>query len=314
MVRSRGGSRVRFWQGPAVDNMERGVIEQQQSGASGVDDAGIGEDRQQCRSSLEGLGRLVTGRLEDSAEARALSPSICRRLGGLPDHSEDRSLDRISDRRVGALRRGGQRGCEQRTVDGGMVGYCPGEPAQDLRQDHPAVAPRSHQRSVGDAGAHGGHVVTGAVEFFNDGPQSQRHVGSGVAVRHRIDVEVVDHLPVIRQRFTEGRDDASKGGCVNRVERHSDRWYFPRVVRANLRAVRSAVMQGVIKSFDPGTGDGVLINESDLDEVDLADDALEGSVFRMLRQGQRVQFDLDGSGRATALRLGSEVDMSTPEL
>ncbi len=73
-------------------------------------------------------------------------------------------------------------------------------------------------------------------------------------------------------------------------------------------------MQGVIKSYDPLTGDGVLVSEADLADVDLADDALEGSVFRMLRQGQRVQFDLDGEGRATRLRLGSEVDMGTPKL
>jgi hypothetical protein len=33
----------------------------------------------------------------------------------------------------------------------------------------------------------------------------------------------------------------------------------------------------------------------------------------MLRQGQRVVFDLDGDGRATRLRLGSEVDMGTRE-
>ena len=72
-------------------------------------------------------------------------------------------------------------------------------------------------------------------------------------------------------------------------------------------------MQGVIKSYDPVTGDGVLVNEVDLADIDLAADALEGSLFRMLRQGQRVQFDLDGNGRATRLRLGSEVDMSTPE-
>jgi CspA family cold shock protein len=32
----------------------------------------------------------------------------------------------------------------------------------------------------------------------------------------------------------------------------------------------------------------------------------------MLRQGQRVIFELDATGRATALRLGSEVDMGTP--
>ena len=73
-------------------------------------------------------------------------------------------------------------------------------------------------------------------------------------------------------------------------------------------------MQGVIKSYDPVTGDGVLVNEADLADIDLADDALEGSVFRMLRQGQRVQFDLDSDGRATRLRLGSEVDMGTPEI
>ncbi|MDW3219166.1 MAG: hypothetical protein R8F63_11200 [Acidimicrobiales bacterium] len=73
-------------------------------------------------------------------------------------------------------------------------------------------------------------------------------------------------------------------------------------------------MQGVIKSYDPGTGDGVLVNEADLADVDLADNALEGSIFRMLRQGQRVQFDLDDTGRATRLRLGSEIDMTTPDL
>ena len=52
--------------------------------------------------------------------------------------------------------------------------------------------------------------------------------------------------------------------------------------------------------------------DTDLVEYDLAAGALEGSVFRMLRQGQRVVFDLDGEGRATRLRLGSEVDMGTP--
>ena len=71
-------------------------------------------------------------------------------------------------------------------------------------------------------------------------------------------------------------------------------------------------MQGVIKSYDPGSGDGVVLCDADLREYDLAPDALQGSVFRMVRQGQRVIFDLDGSSRATSLRLGSEVDMGTP--
>lgn len=73
-------------------------------------------------------------------------------------------------------------------------------------------------------------------------------------------------------------------------------------------------MQGVIKSYDPITGDGVLVSEADLADVDLAADALEGSIFRMLRQGQRVKYDLNSEGQATRLRLGSEVDMKTPKL
>ena len=72
-------------------------------------------------------------------------------------------------------------------------------------------------------------------------------------------------------------------------------------------------MQGVIKSYDPGTGDGVVVRDTvDRSEYDLAGDALAGSIFRMLRQGQRVVFELDSAGRATRLRLGSEVDMGTP--
>jgi CspA family cold shock protein len=72
-------------------------------------------------------------------------------------------------------------------------------------------------------------------------------------------------------------------------------------------------VQGVIKSYDPTTRDGVVIDDRQLEEFELAPDALESSLFRMLRQGQRVVFDLDTSGRATALRLGSEVDMGTPD-
>ena len=71
-------------------------------------------------------------------------------------------------------------------------------------------------------------------------------------------------------------------------------------------------MQGVIKAYDPGTRTGLVLTDTDLSEYDLAADALDGSVFRMLRPGQRVIFQLDTSGQATRLRLGSEVDMGTP--
>lgn len=71
-------------------------------------------------------------------------------------------------------------------------------------------------------------------------------------------------------------------------------------------------MQGVVKSYDPDNGVGVLLRDTDMSEYQLAVGALTGSIFRMLRQGQRVVFDLDEAGCATRLRLGSEVDMATP--
>jgi cold shock CspA family protein len=71
-------------------------------------------------------------------------------------------------------------------------------------------------------------------------------------------------------------------------------------------------VQGVIKSYDPISGDGVVIRDTDLSEFDLAAGALSGSILRMVRQGQRVVFELDESGRATTLSLGSEADMGTP--
>ena len=71
-------------------------------------------------------------------------------------------------------------------------------------------------------------------------------------------------------------------------------------------------MQGVIRTYDPDTGEGVVVRDTDRAELVLAADALEGSIFRMLRQGQRVVFDLDAQNRAIRVRTGSEVDMGLP--
>ena len=71
-------------------------------------------------------------------------------------------------------------------------------------------------------------------------------------------------------------------------------------------------MQGVIRSYDPQTREGVVIRDTDREEFTLALDALDASIFRMLRQGQRVVFELDDGGRATKVRIGAEVDMGLP--
>jgi cold shock CspA family protein len=71
-------------------------------------------------------------------------------------------------------------------------------------------------------------------------------------------------------------------------------------------------VQGVVRIYDPQTGEGVVVRETDRAELVLAPDALEGSIFLMLRQGQRVTFTVDEAGRATTVRLGSERDMGLP--
>jgi cold shock CspA family protein len=71
-------------------------------------------------------------------------------------------------------------------------------------------------------------------------------------------------------------------------------------------------MQGVVRMYDPQSGEGVVMRDTDRAELVLAAGALEGSLFRMLRQGQRVNFELDADGRVTRVRIGSETDMGLP--
>jgi CspA family cold shock protein len=71
-------------------------------------------------------------------------------------------------------------------------------------------------------------------------------------------------------------------------------------------------MQGVVKVYDPLTREGVVVTDTDRAEYAFAPNALDGSLFRVLRQGQRVVFELDDAGHATAVRTGAEPDMGLP--
>lgn len=67
-------------------------------------------------------------------------------------------------------------------------------------------------------------------------------------------------------------------------------------------------MQGVVKAYDDATGIGVIVRDDDRSEVLLKPGSLDGSMFRFLRQGQRVRFDLaeDDPSVAVNLRFGSD--------
>ncbi|MCB1246296.1 MAG: cold shock domain-containing protein [Acidimicrobiia bacterium] len=67
-------------------------------------------------------------------------------------------------------------------------------------------------------------------------------------------------------------------------------------------------MQGVVKVYDSATGVGIIVRDDDRSEVLLRPGSLDGSMFRFLRQGQRVRFDMttDEPPFATNLRFGSD--------
>ncbi|MEZ5175833.1 MAG: cold shock domain-containing protein [Acidimicrobiia bacterium] len=67
-------------------------------------------------------------------------------------------------------------------------------------------------------------------------------------------------------------------------------------------------MQGVVKVYDSATGVGIVIRDDDRSEVLLRPGSLDGSMFRFLRQGQRVRFDIsdDDTPVASNLRFGSD--------
>ena len=50
--------------------------------------------------------------------------------------------------------------------------------------------------------------------------------------------------------------------------------------------------QGVVKSYDPNSGNGIVVLDTDKSEVYLQPGSLKNSIFRTLRQGQRINFEV----------------------
>jgi len=50
--------------------------------------------------------------------------------------------------------------------------------------------------------------------------------------------------------------------------------------------------QGVVKSYDPNSGSGIVILDTDKTEVYIKQGSLKDSIFRTLRQGQRINFEI----------------------
>ena len=51
--------------------------------------------------------------------------------------------------------------------------------------------------------------------------------------------------------------------------------------------------QGVVKSYDPNSGTGIVLLDTDKTEIYIQKGSLKDSIFRTLRQGQRINFEIE---------------------
>ena len=51
--------------------------------------------------------------------------------------------------------------------------------------------------------------------------------------------------------------------------------------------------QGIVKSYDPNSGCGIVLLDTDKTEVYIQPGSLKDSIFITLRQGQRINFDIE---------------------
>jgi CspA family cold shock protein len=65
----------------------------------------------------------------------------------------------------------------------------------------------------------------------------------------------------------------------------------------------------VVKTYDPVTGAGIVVRDDDRSEVFLRPGSLKGSIFRTLRQGQRLVFETvedEGTSYVASVKVGQE--------
>ena len=184
-----------------------------------------------ARAARACVQQCLTGRLggggEDVASPRPLvtGTSYGGERGG-PRDGQDRALDRRTDRGVAGVGRLGHRLGHHHGV--AFTGYGAGDPRdqcpEELAEDDAAVAPGAEQGPAAERRQRRPDPGTPRVEEgVAGGAHREVHVGAGVAVRHREDVEGVDLLAGLGQGVDglvdEAPDDreleAAAGGCFH---------------------------------------------------------------------------------------------------
>ncbi len=199
----------------------RGVEDHAEAAAAGVDHAGVVQGLELVGRALERrAGGGGTGGDHVTEAVLQVPGGLEAGVAGGAGDGEDGALDRLADRGVagvgGLLHRLGE-------DLGGAVGprraaEPAGDRTQHLRQDHAGVAAGTEQGSAREGGQRRGELGLGApagrlLQRVTGRGDGEEHVGAGVPVGHRVDVERVDLLAGVPEGG--GRD-------VDETEHHAE--------------------------------------------------------------------------------------------
>ena len=110
---------------------------------------------------------------------------------------------------------------EAAAVNRGLRADPDAKAAKDLGQDNARVATRAHQGTMSGALRHRGEIrIVQLTNILDRRLQREEHVGAGIAVRYRKDVEGVDLVPVQRQPGQRSEKGFSEQAAVALGDRH----------------------------------------------------------------------------------------------
>ena len=239
-----GHAQRRVLDGPLDERVERSGEQERQAPTTGIDDAGVTQDLEQLRRPFDArIGGANRG-LEHGHQLGRHRRRLGSRGGGLADDGQHRALDRAGDGRIGRVAATLQGACQVAAVDRGLAVDLLAHAAQDLREDHAAVAAGAHQRSQAECRADPPEAALCGWDGegpLDGGAHRREQVRARVAVRDGEDVERVDLVDVGREMGGSAlapRPGGARPARARGIRRPGERAWRP-CLAASSRVARS---------------------------------------------------------------------------
>ena len=200
----------------ALDEVEQCALEEPvQTLATGIDDAGLAQDREQRRGAGDGLlGGLHRGTQHRFDVLVALGGGHGG-IGRLTDDRQDRAFDRFGDRPVGGLCPLREGVGQVEPVEAALAGEPFRHPSEDLAGDHPGVAAGAHEGAEADGRRDAvGRLPGDGIGLLERRLDGRDHVRAGVAVGDREHVEAVDLVGMGLEVCDRGPEGLQQPGSV----------------------------------------------------------------------------------------------------